>query len=162
MRRSADFLEFAQAAGGFGVFELDLVTGDIGGTSLFFELIGLTAQDLRLTREEWEGSIHPEDMEAVVIELGAAIDSGSKYQSEYRTLLPNGQVRWLVSRGQVIKDAEDCATRLIGTLCDITERRQREEKLRYVPESLNIAQAAAGLATFDFNFHTQGRICSDN
>jgi len=41
MRKSADFLEFAAAAGGFGVFDLDLVTGDIGGTPLFFDLIGL-------------------------------------------------------------------------------------------------------------------------
>src|ERR1700743_202304 len=52
-RRSAEFLEFAQAAGGFGVFELNLVTGQIKGTSLFFELIGLECRDMSLTREEW-------------------------------------------------------------------------------------------------------------
>jgi hypothetical protein len=45
-RRAAEFLEFAQAAGGFGVFELNLVTGHIKGTSLFFELIGLECRDM--------------------------------------------------------------------------------------------------------------------
>src|ERR1700723_4074823 len=52
-RRSAEFLEFAQAAGGFGVFELNLASGHIRGTSLFFELIGLECRDMSLTREEW-------------------------------------------------------------------------------------------------------------
>ena len=51
VRRSAEFLEFAQAAGGFGVFELNLATGYIKGTSLFFELIGLECNDMSLTRE---------------------------------------------------------------------------------------------------------------
>src|SRR5216683_2976364 len=41
LRRSSEFLEFAQAAGGFGVFDLDLVTGQIIGTPLYFELLGM-------------------------------------------------------------------------------------------------------------------------
>src|SRR5450631_2070236 len=67
--RSSEFLEFAQAAGGFGVFDLNLATGDIGGTALFFELIGLPHRDLTLTREEWVATIHPGDLEAVVLAL---------------------------------------------------------------------------------------------
>jgi two-component system sensor histidine kinase/response regulator len=162
MHRSAEFLEFAQAAGGFGVFDLDLVSGAIGGTPLFFDLIDLPRRDGTLTREEWVATIHPEDLEAVVVELGAAIDSGTLYQSEYRTLTLNGEVRWLASRGQVVPNAEGLPARVIGTISDITARKQLEEKLRYATESLNIAQAAAGLATFDFNVGRNSWICSDN
>jgi hypothetical protein len=99
MRTSADFLEFAAAAGGFGVFELDLITGAIGGTPLFFDLIGLAGGGQSLTREEWVATIHPEDLESVVIELGAAIDSGTQYQAEYRALMQGGEIRWLAGRG---------------------------------------------------------------
>jgi two-component system, sensor histidine kinase and response regulator len=162
MQRSTDFLEFAQEAGGFGVFDLNLLTGDISGTPLFFDLIGQQSRDLMLTREEWVASIHPEDLEAVVVELGAAIDTAAKYQTEYRTLLMNGEIRWLACRGQVLIDADGFPNRAIGTITDITERKQLEEKLRYATESLNIAQTAAGLATFDFNFLRNTRICSDN
>ncbi len=162
MRRSADFLEFAAAAGGFGVFDLDLITGDIGGTPLFFDLIGLADGGRSLTREDWVATIHPEDLEAVVIELGAAIDSGTKYQAEYRALMANGEIRWLAGCGQVVNDAEGRPARVIGTISDITARKQLEEKLRYATESLNIAQGAAGVATFDFNFARNSRICSDN
>ena len=162
LQRSAEYLEFAQIAGGFGVFDVSLVTGDISGTALFFELIGLPSRDLTLTRDEWIATIHPEDLEGVVLTLGAAMDSGAKYQCEYRTLLPNGGVRWLANRGQVLKDDTGRPARTIGTISDITERKQLEEKLRYATESLNIAQAAAGLATFDFNFGRNTRICSEN
>jgi two-component system sensor histidine kinase/response regulator len=162
MRRSADYLEFAAAAGGFGVFDLDLVTGAVSGTPLFFDLIGLSSREQKLTREQWVTTIHPEDLEAVVVELGAAIDLGTPYRSEYRTLSLNAEVRWLAARGQIANDGEGRPARLIGTVTDITERKQLEEKLNYATESLNIAQTAAGLATFDFNFGRNTRICSDN
>src|SRR5580704_7567696 len=162
MRKSADFLEFAAAAGGLGVFDLDLATGNVGGTPLFFDLIGLRPRDETLTREEWVATIHPEDLEAVAMELGAAIDSGTKYQAEYRALMANGEIRWLAGRGEVVNDADGRPARVVGTISDITSRKQLEEKLRYATQSLNIAQGAAGVATFDFNFGRNSRICSDN
>jgi two-component system sensor histidine kinase/response regulator len=155
-------LELALAAGGFGVFNLNLVTGEISGTPLFFDFIGQPDRELCLTREEWMATIHPEDMEGVVLALGAAIDSGADYQCEYRILLLSGTVRWLANRGRVVKDSTGQPIRAIGTVSDITERKLLEERLQYATESLNIAQAAAGLATFDFNYGTTNRLCSDN
>ena len=161
-RRSAEFLEFAQSAGGFGVFELNLVTGIIKGTSLFFELIGLECRDMSLSREEWLASIHPQDLEGVVHALSDAVATGSGYETEYRTLSASGEVRWLAGRGQVLLGGEGYDSRAIGTITDITERKELEDKLHYATESLNIAQTAAGIATFDFDFRRNTRICSDN
>jgi two-component system sensor histidine kinase/response regulator len=161
-RRSTEFLEFAQAAGGFGVFELNLVSGEIKGTSLFFELIGMECRDMTLTREEWLASIHPEDLESVVHALSDAVASGSGYEIEYRTLTASGEMRWLAGRGQVLLGTEGYDSRAIGTITDITSRKELEDRLHYVTESLNIAQAAAGVATFDFDFRRNRRICSDN
>src|SRR6202000_389746 len=53
-------------------------------------------------------------------------------------------------------------SRAIGTITDITERKELEAKRAYATQSLNIAQTAAGIATFDFDFRRNGRICSDN
>jgi two-component system, sensor histidine kinase and response regulator len=161
-RRSAEFLEFAQSAGGFGVFELNLVTGIIKGTSLFFELIGLECRDMSLSREEWLASIHPQDLEGVVHALSDAVATGSGYETEYRTLCASGEVRWLAGRGQVLLGGEGYDSRAIGTITDITDRKELEDQLHYATESLNIAQTAAGIATFDFDFRRNTRICSDN
>ena len=162
LRRSSEFLEFAQAAGGFGIFDLDLVTAHMIGTPLFFELIGLQSGNVDLMRHEWLATVHPEDFEHVVRELNTAISVAGKFQAEYRSLKTDGSGRWLAGRGEVLRDAEGMPARVIGTRTDISERKDLEEALRQTTESLNIAQTAAGVATMDLNFERRSWICSAN
>ncbi len=126
LRRSSEFLEFAQAAGGFGVFDLDLVTGQIIGTPLYFELLAIPNSEALFTRDEWLATVHPEDFEGLVHTLNAAIELGGAFQSEYRSLKVDSSPRWLAVRGRVVEDAGGLGGRAIGTLTDITERKQLE------------------------------------
>ena len=162
LRRSSEFLEFAQAAGGFGVFDLDLITGQVIGTPLFFELMDMPEQHAVFTRDEWLATLHPDDYEGVVQKLNEAIVAAGAFQTEYRSLRLDGGPRWLAGRGQVIRDAEGFPARAIGTVTDITERKQLEESLRHATESLNIAQAVAGVATMDLDFGRKNCITSAN
>jgi two-component system sensor histidine kinase/response regulator len=162
LRRSSEFLEFAQAAGGFGVFDLDLVTGQVTGTQLFFDMVGMPMRGMLFTREEWLASLHPEDFETVVADLNAAISTAGKFQSQYRSLLLDGGWKWLEIRGDVLLDREGFPARAIGTVTDITERKQLEDSLRYATQSLNIAQAVAGVATMDLDFGRSSWVASDN
>jgi two-component system, sensor histidine kinase and response regulator len=162
LRRSSEFLEFAQAAGGFGVFDLDLVTGQITGTPLFFDLLDLVQRDALFTRDEWLATVHPEDFEHLVHELNQAITAGGGFEAEYRSLRLDNGPRWLACRGQVIRDAEGFPARAIGTLTDITQRKELEETLRQTTESLNIAQAVAGVVTMDLDFGNRRWLASAN
>jgi two-component system, sensor histidine kinase and response regulator len=158
----AEYLEFAQAAGGFGVFELNLDTGALKATSLFFQIVGLApGADLTLSRDEFLATVHPEDLEALVVSLNTAALTGGSYQREYRSLRHSGEIRWLAGRGQVLS-GQGHAARIVGTISDITDRKLLEAKLRDATESLSLAQMAAGVATFDFDFANHHRICSDN
>ena len=89
LQNTTEFLELAQAAGGFGIFDLDLVNGSIQGSPMFFELIGIKTEDRFLTQEQWLCSIHPEDLEGFVGQFGAAVASGGQYHTEYRSLWPH-------------------------------------------------------------------------
>jgi PAS domain S-box-containing protein len=162
LRRSSEFLRFVQHVGGFGIFELDLESAQVEATPLFFKLIGVESHGLAFTRHDWLATIHPEDFESVIHALSTALDGGSAFQAEYRTLLQDGAVRWLATRGEISNDAEGTPVRIIGTLADITERKHLEASLRQKTESLNIAQTAAGVATMDLNFHRRSWISSDN
>jgi PAS domain S-box-containing protein len=162
LRRSAEFLEFAQAAGGFGVFDLDLVTGRIISTPLFFELLGIPNSEALFTRDEWLATVHPEDFEGLVHTLNAAIDLKGTFQSEYRSLRVDSSTRWLAVRGRVVDDLGGLPTRAIGTLTDITERKQLEESLRHATEALTLAQVVAGVATMDLDFGRKNCIVSAN
>jgi two-component system, sensor histidine kinase and response regulator len=162
LRRSSEFLRFVQHVGGFGIFELDLESAQIDATPLFFKLIGVELHGLAFTRHDWLATIHPEDFESVIHALSSALDGGNAFEAEYRTLLQDGTVRWLATRGEISNDADGTPVRIIGTLADITERKHLEASLRQKTESLNIAQTAAGVATMDLNFHRRNWISSDN
>ncbi len=162
MRRSSDVLEFAVAAGGCGVFDLDLVTAQLTATPLFFELLGIARGTTPFTREDWLATVHPGDFEAVVHGLNEAIPAALKFQTEYRSLRPDGEIRWLASRGQVLNDTDGLPARAIGTLTDITDRKHLESTLPYTTLSLNIAQKVAGVAAFDLDFGRKSWVASDN
>jgi two-component system, sensor histidine kinase and response regulator len=161
-RRAADLVKYAQSAGGFGIFDLDLASAEVTGTPLFFELLGVKSRRLTIPRHEWLATIHPEDFESVLRELNAAVDAGGVFNAEYRSVLLDGGIRWLAGRGEALKDADGEPARLIGTVKDISERKQLEETLRHTSESLNIAQTAAGIATMDLDLGRHSWICSDN
>jgi PAS domain S-box-containing protein len=162
LARATAFLEFAQAAGGFGLFDLDLLSGRMTGTSIFFELIGIPGGDLTLTQQQWLATIHPEDFERFVEQFAAAVYQSGHYEVEYRTLMRDGTVRWLGGRGRVLIETDAAPRRLVGTITDITERKNLEERLRDTTNSLNMAQTAAGVATFDLNFVEDRFFATDN
>jgi PAS domain-containing protein len=160
--RAAEFLRFAQYAGGFGLFDLDLASGQITATPLFFSLIGMKSHGLPFTRHDWLATVHPEDFEPLVRALEGAMEGAGHFQAEYRTLIADGSVRWLAACGEVSTITELEHGRLIGTVTEITARKRLEESHRAKSESLIRAQAAAGIATMDLNFHRRSWICSDN
>jgi two-component system sensor histidine kinase/response regulator len=160
--RAAEFLRFAQYAGGFGLFDLDFASGQVTGTPLFFSLIGMKSHGLPFTRHDWLATVHPEDFEPLVRALEGAMEGAGHFQAEYRTLISDGSVRWLAACGEVSTVTDLEHGRLIGTVTEITERKRLEEAHRAKSESLIRAQAAAGIATMDLNFHRRSWICSDN
>ena len=162
LRRSTEFLEFAQTAGGFGVFDLDLFTRTISGSALFFELIDLPSHDHTLSQQQWLATIHPEDLESFVVQFEQAVNSGGYYVAEYRVLRRDGSFRWIDSRGRVQIALEGHARRLVGTITDITARKHLEETLRETREALAIALEAAGVATFDCGQKRPQMLASDN
>jgi PAS domain S-box-containing protein len=162
LRRSREFLEMAQVAGGIGIFDLDLTHGLVQGSPLFFKLMGIETTSQTLTQEQWLASIYPEDLETFVEHFSMAVSCGGQYETEFRSLWPDGTVRWLAGGGRILNDDDGVAARVIGSITDVTDRKQLEERLRKTSEILNIAQSSAGVATFDFNLVSQDWVSSDN
>ena len=162
LRRSSQFHELVNAAAERGVFDLDIVTGRMTGTPLFYDLLEVKNPHLPLTRDQWLATVHPEDYELLVQGLSDAIAAGGKFRVEHRSLPLAGTPRWWLVRGQVVKDVEGLPARAVGILVDITARKQLEHSLRYATESLNMAQTVAGIATMDLDFARNSFIASDN
>ncbi|HEX7183940.1 MAG TPA: ATP-binding protein [Thermoanaerobaculia bacterium] len=123
-------LRLAQRAGGVGTFDWDLVTQVARCSSVYFEILGVDSGDGTMTTEEWQAYAHPEDRERVIKHLIGILEDSGAGGADYRVVRPDGEVRWVHYAGQVLRDRTGKPARMIGTVLDITDRKQAEESLR--------------------------------
>jgi two-component sensor histidine kinase len=81
--------------------------------------------------------VHPEDRHEVRWRKQQILRSEEQYQLTYRIRRPDGQVRWVLDRGQVERNTEGKALRVIGVLVDITDLKAAEQRQRLVFDELN-------------------------
>lgn len=133
LERSERRLRWAQEAGHVGVFELDLASEAAIVSRETERLFGLEpASDPEEPRPfaRYFDRVHPDDVGRVREAIRRAIEADEEHVVEYRVVRPNGEIGWLLSRGEVTKDAEGRPEKLFGALVDVTERRVREEAVR--------------------------------
>jgi PAS domain S-box-containing protein len=87
----------------------------------------------------WITFVHPDDRSHVGAEFAAAIAGREPYESEYRIVRPDGQTRWIRSKGR-IRHADDSPVRLVVIIEDITERKLAEMELRASTRDLRESQ----------------------
>ena len=149
--RSRELLEAAQSAGGIGVFDLDLEDRLLRGSGQFFKLQGLNPTDEVMHQDQWLALVHPDDIEILIGAFTTAVVSGGAYRVEYRIQRVNRTVRWVTSAGRVVVGDGLAARRIVGSLMDITERKQAEIALREAEARL--ARAVRGTSDGLFEHH---------
>ena len=104
----------------------DVITADQNCSTLF----GLPPGEFPRTIPGFAALLHPEDRDRVQQEVGASVEHGAEYQTEFRVVWPDGAVRSVSTRGKVYYSEPGRPQRLTSLCWDVTERRQAEESLR--------------------------------
>lgn len=90
----------------------------------------------------WYDHVHPEDRQ-VMTQLLAAIDSDAEqWSAEYRLRRGDGTYAFVHDRGYIYRDATGNATRMVGAMLDISDRREVEEELRRAKVAAEAANQA--------------------
>jgi PAS domain S-box-containing protein len=155
LRAREELLALAESSAGLGVWDVDLSTGTVRGTSQLYRLFGLPADLTVVSMETLKSRRHPEDRERVSAELRQAAESGADgFEIEYRIVLPESATRWVFSRGRVHRDEHGAAVRYTGVHLDITERKATERALQEVQERYKrvVENANDLIFTLDLNF----------
>ena len=129
-RENEERFREAQRAAGIGSWRY-LPDGTLVWSDQMYELLPVP-RGVPLEYERVVDVIHPDDLgRGRLTEFSRALQSGaSEYESDYRVIWPDGRIRVVHSRGTIHRNAAGQLVEAIGTIQDVTERRQAEARIR--------------------------------
>lgn len=114
----------ATRAGKVGVWEWKVETDEIYISPGLKAILGYQDHEIANKLDEWLELVHPDDKEAVMEAARAHLDGLTPlYEIEHRMIHKNGEIRWILARGIVRRDAKGKPTLMTGTDTDVTDRR---------------------------------------
>ncbi|BBD68305.1 PAS/PAC sensor hybrid histidine kinase [Nostoc commune NIES-4072] len=142
LRQSEERLRSLSTCSPVGIFEID-TEGGCRYTNPRYQIIcGLRAAES--LEKKWLESVHPEDRERAVATWSNYICEGRDYSEEFRFQTAHGIVRWVQVRSSPMLSGQGELLGYVGTLEDITERKQAEEvRAQVIREQTARAEAEA-------------------
>lgn len=122
---------FALAGAGQGVWDLDMRKGGTTYSSTWVKMLGYADGELDGDTDRWLTMIHPDDRETVAEADRAHLEGKTPFfEAEFRMRHKDGHWMWILDRGKAIeRDENGRLIRAIGSLTDITRRKEAEERL---------------------------------
>jgi len=121
-------LEEAQRISHVGYWERDLATNRYTWSDENYRIFGLRPQERSLSFDDVQALLHPADRDMRAAAVAEALRGGRRYDVEYRVVRPDGEVRFVRSEGDVVRDEAGQLRRVFGTVQDITERKRAEQR----------------------------------
>lgn len=113
-----------------GIWDWDVSSGDAFFSPNYYKLLGYNLGEFPANYANWRLLVHPDDIDSVEKELQENTASGRGFEIDLRMKTKSKQWLWVSIRGKVVeKDSIGKATRVVGTLSDISERIIAEEKI---------------------------------
>ncbi|HEX7885357.1 MAG TPA: HWE histidine kinase domain-containing protein [Phenylobacterium sp.] len=137
LRQSEQQLELALRAGRLGNWVLDLGSGRLIASEFFRANFGIGPDDAFDRYANLVARVHPDDRARQQHEMDAAIAGHTDLESEYQTLTPDGETRWILVRGRAAYDDAGTARRMTGVSLDITARKNADQRQRLLLDELN-------------------------
>ena len=147
LRETQERYALATAAGGVGVWDLNVQTGEVRVEGVLRAMLGYGDADLGSTVTDWERLIDPADRADVQARLTSYVSGVSPtFEAEFRMLHKDGSVRWIVSKGAVTNRLGGAPIRVTGTFADTTAQNQSAQALRDANDALVRMGRIAALA----------------
>jgi PAS domain S-box-containing protein len=138
LQRSEERLKIALEATRIGIWEWNILTGEVVWSQSLELLFGLAPGAFAGTYEAMLEQVHPDDLDSVTQAIARTLEQRSYYQVEYRILQPNGSIHWVTSQGRVFDNDAGKPVRMIGATQDISDRKQTESALRQAKDELEL------------------------
>jgi PAS domain S-box-containing protein len=145
LHRSEIRAKIAAESSAIGIWELDLLTGELFWDESMCALYGITPAEFSGTYEDWVKRMHPDDRDHNEALFQTALTESEHYVTEFRVIWPDASLHFINAHVHLLRDREHLPHRAIGSNWDVTESKCRENNLIF----LNDLQTALAVLRFE-------------
>jgi len=126
-----------------GIWDWDMINNKVVFSSQWKSMLGYEDHEVENSFEGWRNLWHPDDVESIEKSVSDHMNGlTSKYEIVHRSRHKNGNYRWLMTRGKILKDEHGKPYRWIGTNIDISKQKNIEFHLEIAKEQAEAANKA--------------------
>ncbi len=132
LRESEERYALAVRGANDGIWDWDLRSDTIYYSPRWKNMLGYKEEDIYDTPDEWMGRVHAEDIDQLRADLNAHLEGRTpNFKSEHRLFHKSGSYRWVQVRGLAVRNSDNKAYRIAGSITDINAHKVTEEYLRH-------------------------------
>ncbi len=130
LRETRERYELAVSGAKDGVWDWNLVTDRVYFSNRWKEMLGYENEEIGNRIDEWFGRVHPADLDKLKKDISSHLTGRTPHlETEHRLRTAAGEFRWMLARGLAVRDENEVASRMAGSLTDIDARKMTEQQL---------------------------------
>ncbi|MGD1920106.1 MAG: PAS domain-containing protein, partial [Pleurocapsa sp.] len=137
LKESEESLKLATEASQIGMWFWDLAEDTLEWTQQCKAIFGLPP-DAEISYEKFVDILHPEDRDRTDLAVNRALTDKIEYNIEYRAVLSDDRIRWIAAKGKGFYDQDGKPINMMGTVQDISDRKQNEIALQQSQDELKL------------------------
>ncbi|MBM4181249.1 MAG: PAS domain-containing protein [Betaproteobacteria bacterium] len=138
LKQSEERFDLAMRGANDGLWDYDLARDKVYYSPRWGEMLGHAPGEIGDSLEEWSGRLHPDDRAAALDAMRAHRDGKTAHlETAFRLRHRDGRYLWMLARGLAVRDESGRATRMVGTISDITQSVELEHYLGQFKHALD-------------------------
>jgi PAS domain S-box-containing protein len=147
LRKSEERWQLVLKANQDGIWDLNLQTNEAFRSARWQEIIGYSDSEIDSSNTAWIDRIHPDDRSRVQAAIQDYLDRQTpNYAAEYRLQCKDGSYKWVLARAQAVWDKAGNPLRMVGSMTDISDRKEAELALLRVTQAVESTSDAIAIA----------------
>ncbi len=149
-KKSQEMLNEAQHIAHLGSWDWSIVDGKVNWSEEAANIYVPDIPTITPSFEAFQQSIHPDDRDKVMAAIAAALDYGLPYNIEHRVVSKIKGIRTVHAQGVVYREVNGLATRMVGSVHDVTDQLRAEQSIKETREQLESMTAAVPGVVYQF------------
>ena len=113
-----------------GIWSWNVVTGQEWWSPKFYELLGYENNEIEASVKQFEALLHPDEVKSTFDLVDAHFKFGGPFITEYRLRKKSGEYAWFLGSGQAQFDTDGNPVKMVGSIIDISERKEQEKLIK--------------------------------